>query len=76
MATKFEEFEDQMILDQAEFDVDMKHLKEEWAQASQEAKAALEAEMDDLKAKAQAAQAKVKAEMERLDNETDAKIGR
>ena len=75
IGSKFEKIEEQMILDQAAFDVDMKHLKEEWAQASQEAKAALKAEKDELKAKAQAAQAKVKAEMERLHNETDAKIG-
>ena len=72
MATMFEKMAEQMLLDQAAFDVDMKHLKEEWAQADQEAKAALKADMDALKAKTQAAQARAKADLERRRNETDA----
>ena len=66
MATIFEKMEEQMLLDQAAFDVDMKHLQADWAQASEETKAALKAKKEERKAKAQAAQAKAKAELERL----------
>jgi hypothetical protein len=43
MATVFEKIEEQLIRDAAEFDVDMKHLEDDWAVASETARTGIEA---------------------------------
>ncbi len=74
MAIKLEEIEDKLAKAAEALQAEMQRLRHEWAVASENAKAVIEAEMDGVKEKAQATGAEVQAAMTNLQNMTDARI--
>jgi hypothetical protein len=66
--------EDQIVRENAEFDAELTQLDEELAAAGAENKAAVQAQIDQIKKKIEANRAKAKARVDQLKAETDAKV--
>jgi uncharacterized membrane protein len=66
--------EDQLVRESAAFHAELKQLKEELAQVHGENKAAIQAQIDDAKKKAQVMQEQAKAQIDQAKREADAKI--
>ena len=71
---RFEVVEDQLARESAVFQAEVKQLKEELAEAHAENKAAIQAQIDDAKKKAQVMQDQAKARIDQAKSEADAKI--
>ena len=66
--------EDQLVRESAEFKAEVKQLKEDLAQAHAENKAAIQAQIDEGRKKAQVMQDQAKARIDQAKREADAKI--
>jgi uncharacterized membrane protein len=66
--------EDQLVRESAAFHAEVKQLKEELAQVHAENKAAIQAQIDEAKKKAQVMQEQAKAQIDQAKREADAKI--
>jgi uncharacterized membrane protein len=71
---RYEVVEDQLAREAAAFEAEVKHLKEELAQAHAEDKAAIQAHLEDAKKKAQVLEDQAKARIDQATREADAKI--
>jgi uncharacterized membrane protein len=69
-----EAVEDQLARDAAAHDAELKQLKEEWAQANADAKAAVQKQIDAVKKMAAATQAHIQSRAEQAKSEMDAKV--
>jgi hypothetical protein len=69
-----EAVEDQLTRESAAFDAELKQLKEEWAQASADGKAAVQNEIQNVRQKLEAMQAQAEAKQKQAKSEMNAKI--